>query len=871
MPRLTPLTSTIRRLFALSGNECAFPGCTHSLINKDGVYIAQVCHIEAAEVGGQRYNINQTDEERRAFENLILLCHEHHKVTDDVMKYDVSDLKLMKDNHEQRFLNMRYELENEALDQVLDSISEKLDHVIMQNNYTHSALNVIQQEVAIISSSRTIFSGDQENLYNDMLKIGIDFRSSNQFIVALDFFQKLEKDKWDELSDGVRFKLLANIGVTLLEIGRNQEAALYFLRISEVDDETVDGLAYICLGYAILKQVEQFDHFFNKAVSLGTDNPNLWLAFLLCKGGTLPASTLQEKIPTNLLKLNFIIIKLLELHNSEGNLYRSKELLWKIEASIARDDYKDWQIINSYIGLTVSSILTAEKLQQLIFSSKEFDAVKRAIELYTRVIALLGNGGADKVLSTTYYNRSLCYMALSKDAEAERDLEKSWSTSSNFTSFKGLFLFHLRNNRFGRCELLLEEWKQKQGNPKAEERFETLVCEARLWAMQGANLRFESTLIDAYDEISLEYKPLVLDNLVLNGVLVGDYNLVLQYSNKLIAEFSDYVYGYIGLFAYNMKKKNLPEALNALKGAKDKNYDKLSEAFIWMQLADGFCELKEYDEALAYFDKLKQYNSFNPMAPRFAECHYYLGNYEQVISLLGDKDFVDLDFISHQLLFWSYYNLGLHEKVENILKQGLGFKNSESVNFFRKLAAHYYSERDLFNKAKDIILAIDNFDDFEVMEAFSLVSLLWSMGYIRESFDLAYKLRVQYYDTFEAQKYYFDLYVHSGNSLKNKGLYLKLVQENTLVVLSNKNKKEYKYYLAGDNIISDGVRLESNDQLWNVLLNATTGQAVVLPNTMGNFKIKEIWSRYLIAFRDSMFLLENKYADRAGMYFGSFN
>lgn len=53
MARKAPRISTLRRLFALSGNECAFPECKNVLINTKGDFIGQVCHIEAAEIGGE--------------------------------------------------------------------------------------------------------------------------------------------------------------------------------------------------------------------------------------------------------------------------------------------------------------------------------------------------------------------------------------------------------------------------------------------------------------------------------------------------------------------------------------------------------------------------------------------------------------------------------------------------------------------------------------------------------------------------------------------------------------------------------------------------------------------------------------------------
>lgn len=104
--RLEPTKTVLRELFLKSGNECAFPGCTHKIISSSGVFLAQICHIEAADVGGQRFNSNQTNEERRAFSNLLLMCHAHHKITDDVIEYTVERLKGIKAQHESKFTDI---------------------------------------------------------------------------------------------------------------------------------------------------------------------------------------------------------------------------------------------------------------------------------------------------------------------------------------------------------------------------------------------------------------------------------------------------------------------------------------------------------------------------------------------------------------------------------------------------------------------------------------------------------------------------------------------------------------------------------------------------------------------------------------------
>jgi hypothetical protein len=98
---MRPTEQTIRRLFALSGNRCAFPGCLSKLT--DGkTLICQICHIKAASQEGPRYDPEQSNIDRHGFDNLILLCANHHKVIDDdIEAYTVDRLLKMKRHHEQ--------------------------------------------------------------------------------------------------------------------------------------------------------------------------------------------------------------------------------------------------------------------------------------------------------------------------------------------------------------------------------------------------------------------------------------------------------------------------------------------------------------------------------------------------------------------------------------------------------------------------------------------------------------------------------------------------------------------------------------------------------------------------------------------------
>lgn len=123
MARKSPNAETLKLLYVRSGNECSFPNCEHPIFNDDSLYIAQLCHINAANKGGQRYNEKQTDKERSALENLMFMCHRHHKETDNEEKYTAEILREIKIKHEFKFTEKGKEASKEMIRQVLFEIN----------------------------------------------------------------------------------------------------------------------------------------------------------------------------------------------------------------------------------------------------------------------------------------------------------------------------------------------------------------------------------------------------------------------------------------------------------------------------------------------------------------------------------------------------------------------------------------------------------------------------------------------------------------------------------------------------------------------------------------------------------------------------
>ena len=70
--------------------------------------------------GGERFNPNSTNEERRHESNLMLMCGTHHRLTDDVEKYPVELMRQLKESHERPF---RMGFNNMLLEEIRDHSS----------------------------------------------------------------------------------------------------------------------------------------------------------------------------------------------------------------------------------------------------------------------------------------------------------------------------------------------------------------------------------------------------------------------------------------------------------------------------------------------------------------------------------------------------------------------------------------------------------------------------------------------------------------------------------------------------------------------------------------------------------------------------
>jgi uncharacterized protein YecT (DUF1311 family) len=165
--RKDPTPATLKALFAKSGNRCAFSKCTNALVDDLNIFVGEVCHIHAIRKKDARYDPSKSDDELRHFDNLMLMCHAHHRRIDSRADlYSADMLREMKLEHETLCASEDFTADDSVVVQAalqivqedwspyLDSAIELLYETLQDEHVTQGKMNYVSANVATINDAQ---------------------------------------------------------------------------------------------------------------------------------------------------------------------------------------------------------------------------------------------------------------------------------------------------------------------------------------------------------------------------------------------------------------------------------------------------------------------------------------------------------------------------------------------------------------------------------------------------------------------------------------------------------------------------------------------------------------------------------------------
>jgi hypothetical protein len=178
---MAPTQKDLKILYQRSGNRCAFPDCQKLLVfsaslQDDPVPASEVAHIVARKSDGPRGSYPLLLAERDKYDNLILLCEEHHHLIDSQSQtYTVERLRQMKADHEKLIL--------EVIGQAVEARSSQRIEQKYVSETLYSTLLPVLKMPPYIYGVRSDYNDTQEKEANDEIIYPADKAEMWPFII----------------------------------------------------------------------------------------------------------------------------------------------------------------------------------------------------------------------------------------------------------------------------------------------------------------------------------------------------------------------------------------------------------------------------------------------------------------------------------------------------------------------------------------------------------------------------------------------------------------------------------------------------------------------------------------------------------------
>ncbi len=851
--RLAPTKDTLNLLFSLCGNVCAYPGCEHPVFNEKNKFIAQVCHIESANEGGERFNSDRTNEERRQYSNLVVMCYEHHQVTNDVITYTVEKMCDLKTQHENRFRKQPSFASNDQIDEIYDlelqksieKVSNNTDKIIIkQDLHTELLTKILNQLPEPSEKAKSDFDRQIDNI--------IALRKTNQQKSAISLFEKLKSDDWERLSPKEKYRIDANLGILYLDLLENEKAANYFLESLKYQPEDPKAINWGILGYSLLGKIEQAKTLIAKGLTLDPENIGMY-GSLVRINSTLTLTDVLELIPEKLRRDHSIAYEISRNCLKQGNY--NDAITWAQIALDAADENK-FELKAILASTILESFLQPYQAVTGQVSQEIMNKAKYVISLYTQAWDEVKY--TDLRVSRVWFliNRSIAKTYLG-------DLEGSYlDTKEALQHSQDDFIKRhvaVSATRIGKTEEALNILSELNAQTTDNEKVELKIFEAEIRLKTGqTEVGIEMMKELLKDSLSDDQKNFIAVHLSEYFLNINDleqaqkfYEIVLSIDENALP--TKILYGKI-LLKEGKKDAAIEKFMEALQ-----KIDENSKELEIYDLAEQLERLSLFDESISLFEKITNFDNYSSQARRLLHLYQQAGQDAKLLEACKRLIFKNGP-ISEVTELKSYIYEKIYDYTNAIatcLEHLAVYPDDQHVQIRLALI---YSQKEDWQNVRGVLSKINHLDRKIPMDVQFKVALLCHHAGENDKFRaFAYETRRQFQENVLAHEKYISINTIQTRDEKRSTNPTEIGLDCSVTVSEANTKISY---LIEDRHDLSRVKAEiaPNSPEGLILMGKKVGDVIVLGNYGKEYTITEILHKYNAAMRESFSLIQTTFA-----------
>lgn len=867
--RLSPSKETLNLLFARSGNCCAFPDCSHLLIDEDDQFIAQVCHIEAALPGGERYNKLSDNESRRKPENLLLLCYHHHIKTNNVDRYPVEELRRMKSEHEAQFQTKAAQLVPtfefitkvyyDELQKITDQLS-RLGNQIEAVKYDTSEINSTTKAI-LTAVSEQGFSPARNNgiqpPVSDQYQMEIDaamsLRSSYRQDLAIEKLKVLKERHWNDFNNLEKYKLLANLGICYFDLAEFEKAAQFYLDAFPFQPNRIRAVTLAASAHIILGNAGKAAELARGALALEPGNSDAYNSLIVAEGKKLDLSSIIELVPKAYRDQTDVALAISNEARKKDNYIEA--INWA-ERGISFSKVKNMPVVNAYLATVIfESINYPFDVFSGQVSQDMTNKAKYVIELYDSAWGEV-KGTLLAAVNTDWLKGRAQAKKMVGDLKGYfADMLECAECKSSLQNLHNLAYAAIaveENDRAYSCSVEMEKFAQGEEYGQVQMvRAEILYFTAHY--EEATNLLERVTTGEISDQLMLEMLELLVAVYKRNGQMEKAITL----NDSLIVRFPGAIRPCLERALDARNAGEVEKDLEALDLALSRITTETSEFDIRMA-ATHAVQAGAFSKAIPLYESITDLKIYGSLTKRLLEAYYRAGNTKKVLEVCLDliKRYGPSYELTHMLTD-TYHLIN-----DNPAAIGSCLNHLEVYPDDQRIAVKLLLLYEQINDVESIKKTLTGFERIDQTHPVAIQFKIAEMFLLAGLPDLFYTHSVtcwkRNYSKREAHEYFL------FNSFIATRLYGELENPERVVhevaaILEKDEAKKLTFFITNTGKGGIPEEIAAGDTIGNALSGKCVGDEVKISGRC--YKLTEILHPYNFAKRESYRLMQEKFID----------